>query len=104
MNRYGAKAAARTPPIRRMLDLGIPVGAGTDATRVASYNLWVSLYWLVTGQTLGGYGAPLLESAATAHVHTASCGHHHKHHATVAGQAWAGDLGLWGSGCGCFAF
>lgn len=51
---YGAKAAERTPPVRRMLDLGIPVGAGTDATRVASYNPWVSLYWLTTGRTLGG--------------------------------------------------
>ena len=34
--------------------MGIPVGAGTDATRVASYNPWVSLYWLVTGRTVGG--------------------------------------------------
>jgi hypothetical protein len=31
-----------------------PVGAGTDATRVASYNPWVSLSWLVTGKTVGG--------------------------------------------------
>ena len=46
----GSKAAERTPPVRRMLDLGIPVGAGTDATRVASYNPWLSLYWLVTGK------------------------------------------------------
>jgi predicted amidohydrolase YtcJ len=52
--RYGADAAAHSPPIRRMLDLGIPVGAGTDATRVSSYNPWVALYWLVTGKTLGG--------------------------------------------------
>src|SRR5207249_9526995 len=29
-------------------------GAATDATRVASYNPWVSLYWLVTGKTVGG--------------------------------------------------
>ncbi len=54
MARYGRKAAERTPPVRRMLDLGIPVGAGTDATRVASYNPWVALYWLVTGKTVGG--------------------------------------------------
>jgi predicted amidohydrolase YtcJ len=52
--RYGAAAAAHSPPIRRMLDAGVPVGAGTDATRVASYNPWVSLYWLVTGRTVGG--------------------------------------------------
>jgi hypothetical protein len=54
MDRYGKKAAERTPPVRKMLELGVPVGAGTDATRVASYNPWVSLYWLVTGKTVGG--------------------------------------------------
>jgi predicted amidohydrolase YtcJ len=54
MARYGKKAAQQTPPIRKMLQGGIPVGAGTDATRVASYNPWVSLYWLVTGNTVGG--------------------------------------------------
>jgi predicted amidohydrolase YtcJ len=37
-----------------MLELGVPVGAGTDATRVSSYNPWLSLYWLVTGKTVGG--------------------------------------------------
>ncbi|PZW46671.1 hypothetical protein C8P66_109169 [Humitalea rosea] len=52
--RYGLEAAAHTPPIRRMLAAGVPVGAGTDATRVASYNPWVSLAWLVSGRTLGG--------------------------------------------------
>ena len=54
IERYGAKAAEATPPIKRMMEAGIPVGAGTDATRVASYNPWVSLSWLVTGKTLGG--------------------------------------------------
>jgi predicted amidohydrolase YtcJ len=52
--RYGHRAAERTPPIRRMIEMGVPVGAGTDATRVASYNPWVSLSWLVTGKTVGG--------------------------------------------------
>jgi hypothetical protein len=54
VGRYGAQAAERTPPVRRMLKAGVPVGAGTDATRVASYNPWTSLFWLVTGSTLGG--------------------------------------------------
>lgn len=53
IRRYGAKAAERTPPIARMLAMGVPVGAGTDATRVASYNPWIGLHWLVTGKTLG---------------------------------------------------
>lgn len=54
LDRYGKQAAERTPPVRKMLGLGIPVGAGTDATRVSSYNPWVSLYWLVAGRTVGG--------------------------------------------------
>ncbi len=54
IERYGDKAAEATPPIKRMIEAGVPVGAGTDATRVASYNPWVSLNWLVTGKTVGG--------------------------------------------------
>ena len=52
--RYGADRAAHTPPIQRMLELGVPVGVGTDATRVASHNPWTALSWLVTGRTVGG--------------------------------------------------
>ena len=54
VERYGAEAAEATPPIKRMMAAGVPVGAGTDATRVASYNPWVSLSWLVTSKTVGG--------------------------------------------------
>src|SRR6266851_2446599 len=54
VERYGAQQAKRTPPIRRMLEIALPVGAGTDATRVSSYNPYLSLYWLVTGKTIGG--------------------------------------------------
>ena len=54
VERYGTRQAERTPPIRRMLELGVPVGAGTDATRVSSYNPFLSLYWLTTGKTIGG--------------------------------------------------
>lgn len=54
VDRYGKQAAERTPPIARMLEMDIPVGAGTDATRVASYNPFVALYWLITGKTVGG--------------------------------------------------
>jgi hypothetical protein len=54
VQRYGADEARITPPVRQMLDAGVPVGAGTDATRVASFNPWVSLYWLTSGRTLGG--------------------------------------------------
>jgi predicted amidohydrolase YtcJ len=54
VERYGAHQAKRTPPIQRMLEMGVPVGAGTDATRVSSYNPFLSLYWLITGKTIGG--------------------------------------------------
>ena len=54
LDRYGAAATARTPPVRQMLAAGVPVGMGTDATRVASYNPWIGLHWLVTGETVGG--------------------------------------------------
>jgi predicted amidohydrolase YtcJ len=54
VDRYGKKAAQRTPPIRRMIELGLPVGAGTDATRVASFNPYMALYWLSSGKTVGG--------------------------------------------------
>ena len=54
VERYGSAAAEATPPVKRMLDRGVKVSAGTDATRVASYNPWVSLSWLVTGRTVGG--------------------------------------------------
>ena len=54
VERYGARSAEATPPVLKMMASGIPVGAGTDATRVASYNPWVALSWLVTGRTVGG--------------------------------------------------
>jgi predicted amidohydrolase YtcJ len=55
VERYGFGAAEATPPIRRIIDAGIKISAGTDATRVASYNPWVALAWLVTGKTVAGF-------------------------------------------------
>jgi predicted amidohydrolase YtcJ len=52
--RYGAVAAESTPPIKKMLEMEVPVGGGSDATRVSSYNPWVSMYWLTSGKTVGG--------------------------------------------------
>jgi predicted amidohydrolase YtcJ len=54
IDRYGKQVAEQSPPIAKMLAMDLPVGAGTDGTRVASYNPWVSLYWLVSGKTVGG--------------------------------------------------
>ena len=54
VERYGAPAAEATPPVAKLLEKGVKISAGTDATRVASYNPWVSLAWLVTGMTVAG--------------------------------------------------
>ena len=54
VERYGAEKAKQAPPVKKMMQIGLPVGAGTDGTRVASYNPWPALYWLITGKTVGG--------------------------------------------------
>jgi predicted amidohydrolase YtcJ len=54
LERYGKEAAASAPPLRKLLESGVPLGAGTDQTRVSSYNPWLSLYWMVAGKTVGG--------------------------------------------------
>ena len=54
VQRYGSAEAEFAPPIAAMRKAGVHIGAGTDGTRVATYNPWVSLQWLVTGQTVGG--------------------------------------------------
>src|ERR1700757_948648 len=54
VERYGFGAAEATPPVKKIINKGVRVSAGTDATRVASYNPWVALAWLVTGKTVGG--------------------------------------------------
>jgi predicted amidohydrolase YtcJ len=69
IDRYGIHTAAGSPPIRAMLDAGLTVAAGTDATRAASYNPWLSLSWLVTGTDISGRQvrtAPNLVDRATA--------------------------------------
>ena len=54
IERYGKEVAEASPPIRTIIEKGVPLGAGTDATRVSSYNPWVSLYWLISGKSVGG--------------------------------------------------
>jgi predicted amidohydrolase YtcJ len=54
VERYGTEKAKHTPPVKKMMAADIPVGGGTDATRVASHNPWTALYWLTSGRTVGG--------------------------------------------------
>ncbi len=51
---WGEDIVHGAPPLGRMLELGIPVGAGTDATVVTSYDPWLSMWWLVTGRSVDG--------------------------------------------------
>jgi len=54
IRRYGIDAIQARPPIKTMLKMGLPIGGGTDGTRVASYHPWTCLWWLVTGKGVGG--------------------------------------------------
>ncbi|MCD0465104.1 amidohydrolase [Flavobacterium sp. ENC] len=72
-DRYGAKAAENTPPIKKMIEMEVPVGAGSDATRVSSYNPWVSMYWMTVGKTVGGlqlYNETRLNRATALELYT----------------------------------
>ncbi|MGZ8519219.1 MAG: amidohydrolase [Candidatus Binatia bacterium] len=51
---WGEAKTRQAPPLRSMLDSGIPVGAGTDAFRSANYSPMLSLWWLITGKTVAG--------------------------------------------------
>jgi predicted amidohydrolase YtcJ len=54
LQQAGPEAARRTPPIETARKLGIVIGAGTDAHRVASYNPFTALQWMLDGRTVGG--------------------------------------------------
>jgi len=54
MELRGLEKARSAPPLRKMLDAGVPIGAGTDGFRSSNYSPMLSLWWLVTGKTVGG--------------------------------------------------
>ena len=96
IDRYGAERAATAPPIRAMRDTGLLVAAGTDATRVSSYNPWLSLSWLVTGRTVGDlllYPAENRVDRATALEMYTSAGAHLTGEADVKGTITEGKYG-----------
>ena len=51
----GGQAARRVPPVETGQKIGVPIGAGTDAHRVASYNPFTSLQWFLDGTTVSGH-------------------------------------------------
>lgn len=54
VRRQGADAARRIPPVVTGNRLGVAIGGGTDAHRVASYNPFTSLQWFLDGKTVAG--------------------------------------------------
>jgi len=50
----GAEAGRRVPPVVTAKKIGVAMGAGTDAHRVASYNPFTALQWALDGKTVGG--------------------------------------------------
>jgi predicted amidohydrolase YtcJ len=49
-----AARRASAPPIGSALRAGLKVAAGTDATRVMSYNPFVAMQWMLDGRTVDG--------------------------------------------------
>jgi predicted amidohydrolase YtcJ len=54
VRRQGKEAALRIPPVVTGHRLGVHIGGGTDAHRVASYNPFTSLQWFLDGKTVAG--------------------------------------------------
>jgi predicted amidohydrolase YtcJ len=50
----GREAARRSPPVETAREIGVAMGAGTDAHRVASYNPFTALEWFLDGKTVSG--------------------------------------------------
>ena len=53
-DRYGEEALREVMPVKKMMSSGVPLAAGTDATRVSSYNPWLAIHWAVSGKGRGG--------------------------------------------------
>ncbi|MEO1687257.1 MAG: amidohydrolase [Pseudomonadota bacterium] len=53
-DRYGEAALREVMPVKKMMASGVPLAAGTDATRVSSYNPWLAIHWAVSGKGRGG--------------------------------------------------
>jgi len=63
---YFADDPARSmPPVVTAKKLGVPVGAGTDAHRIASYNPFTSLQWLLDGKMVSGVALRRVEELSS---------------------------------------
>jgi predicted amidohydrolase YtcJ len=64
---WGEEAIRRAPPLREILDAGIAVAAGTDASRASSFNPWLAMWWLVKGQSIDGVPRRSSDQSMTRH-------------------------------------
>lgn len=55
LNRGNLDSNQGGPPLRMLVDLGVPVGGGTDSTNAQPMNPWISIYYMVSGKNVGGY-------------------------------------------------
>lgn len=55
LNRGNVENGQGGPPLRMLLDMGVPVGGGTDSTNAQPMNPWVSIYYMVSGRNVAGY-------------------------------------------------
>jgi predicted amidohydrolase YtcJ len=51
---WGPESMRTVPRLADLLEAGITLGVGSDATRASSYNPWLSLWWLIAGRSLDG--------------------------------------------------
>jgi len=54
MELWGQAKARNAPPLRTLIDSGVPLGTGTDALRSSSYSPMLCLWWLITGKSVAG--------------------------------------------------
>jgi len=51
---YGAEKASQTPKLRELYDSGVSLTMTSDAFRVASFNPWIGISWMITGKSVSG--------------------------------------------------
>jgi predicted amidohydrolase YtcJ len=73
--RYGRAQASNAPPLRRILAAGVPMGAGTDGTRVSGYNPVGRAALDERGAERRGQGGALARRSAEPGA-VAACFHH----------------------------
>lgn len=55
LNRGNVENGQGGPPLRMLLDMGMPIGGGTDSTNAQPMNPWISIYYMVSGRNVGGF-------------------------------------------------